>query len=177
MRALASILERREDLPQDVRECLTEIDRAGQRMLEMIGTLLDFTHSRFKGGMPIAPVPMDLEEVCRRVVDELLAAEPNPEDRARPGRRRTRHLGSGGMAQVVSNLVANALEHGAKHGAVKVSVGGERTTWPSRVENEGPPIAPELMAVMFEPFCRGSPSGTLLTRAAWASACTSSARS
>jgi signal transduction histidine kinase len=24
------------------------------------------------------------------------------------------------------------------------------------VENRGPPIAPELMAVMFEPFCRGS---------------------
>ena len=117
VRALASILERREDLPQDVRECLTEIDRAGQRMLEMIGTLLDFTHSRFKGGMPIAPVPMDLDEVCRRVVDELLAAEP--------GRTIELDLAGDGrgtwdparMAQVVSNLVANALEHGAKHGA------------------------------------------------------------
>jgi PAS domain S-box-containing protein len=156
MRALASILERREDLPQDVRECLTEIDRAGQRMLEMIGTLLDFTHSRFKGGMPIAPVPMDLDEVCRRVVEELLAAEP--------GRRIELALSDDGrgvwdparMAQVASNLVANALEHGAKHGAVKVSVGGDDEEVALRVENQGAPIAPELMAVMFEPFCRGS---------------------
>ncbi|HSD18845.1 MAG TPA: PAS domain-containing sensor histidine kinase [Anaeromyxobacter sp.] len=156
VRALASILERREDLPQDVRECLTEIDRAGQRMLEMIGTLLDFTHSRFKGGMPISQVSMDLDEVCRRVVDELLAAEP--------GRRIELDLSDDGrgswdparMAQVVSNLVANALEHGAKHGAVKVSVGGDDEEVALKVENQGAPIAPELMAVMFEPFCRGS---------------------
>jgi len=156
VRALASILERREDLPQDVRECLTEIDRAGQRMLEMIGTLLDFTRSRFKGGMPIVPVPMNLGEVCRRVVDELLAAEP----------RRRIHLDLSGdgrgawdparIAQVVSNLVANGLEHGAKQGAVTVSVGGDDEDVALKVENQGPPIAPELMAVMFEPFCRGS---------------------
>jgi signal transduction histidine kinase len=60
------------------------------------------------------------------------------------------------MAQVVSNLVANALEHGAKQGAVKVSVGGDEEDVAIRVENQGPAIAPELMAVMFEPFCRGS---------------------
>jgi PAS domain S-box-containing protein len=156
VRALASILERRQDLPQDVRKCLMEIDRAGQRMLEMIGTLLDFTNSRFKGGMPIAPVAMDLDEVCRGVVDELLAADPD----------RTIQLELAGdgrgtwdparMAQVVSNLVANALEHGAKDGAVRVSVGGDEDDVALTVQNRGPPIAPELMAVMFEPFCRGS---------------------
>ena len=177
VRALASILERRQDLPQDVRKCLMEIDRAGQRMLEMIGTLLDFTNSRFKGGMPIAPVAMDLDEVCRGVVDELLAADPD----------RTIQLELAGdgrgtwdparMAQVVSNLVANALEHGAKDGAMRVSVGGDEDDAVLTVENRGPPIAPELMAVMFEPFCRGSALGTPLTHGASASASTSSARS
>lgn len=156
VRALASILERRKDLPQDVRKCLTEIDRAGQRMLEMIGTLLDFTNSRFKGGMPIVPVAMDLGEVCRRVVDELLAAEPERTielDLARDGRGT---WDPARMAQVVSNLVANALEHGARHAAVRVSVGGDEDDVTLTVENRGPPIAPELLAVMFEPFCRGS---------------------
>jgi PAS domain S-box-containing protein len=156
VRALATLLLRRGDLPENARESVAEIGRAGQRMLEMIGTLLDFTRSRFKGALPIAPVPTDLHEVCRGVVDELLSAEP--------GRTIELELEGDGrgtwdparMAQVVSNLVANALEHGAKHGAVRVSVGGDEEDAIVEVKNEGPAIPPELMAVMFEPFCRGS---------------------
>jgi signal transduction histidine kinase len=106
--------------------------------------------------MPIAPVAMDLDEVCRRVVDELVAIEP--------GRTIELDLSSDGrgiwdparIAQVVSNLVSNALQHGAKQGTVRVSVGGDEEEVALTVRNQGPPIAPELLAVMFEPFCRGS---------------------
>ncbi len=156
VRALASLLSRREDVPQNARESLAEIGRASQRMFEMIGTLLDFTQSRFEDSLPIAPVATDLHDVCRGVVDELLAVEPG----------RTIELDMEGdgrgtwdparMAQVVSNLVANALEHGAMGGAVRVSVRGDEEDAVLEVENQGPAIAPELMAVMFEPFCRGS---------------------
>ncbi len=157
VRALASLLLRREDVPQSARESLAEIGRAGQRMLEMIGTLLDFTDSRFKGSLPISPVATDLHEVCRAVVDELLAAEP--------GRTIELELETDGrgswdparIGQAVSNLVANALEHGAKDGPVRVSVGRDGEDAVLEVANDGPPIAPELMAVMFEPFSRGSP--------------------
>lgn len=156
VRALSTLLLRREDLPKKARESVAEIDRAGQRMLEMIGTLLDFTNSRFKGAPPIAPVPTDLHAVCGGVVDELRAAEP--------GRTIELDLGGEGrgtwdparIAQVVSNLVANALEHGAKDGPVRVSIGGDEEDAVLEVLNQGPAIPPELMAVMFEPFCRGS---------------------
>ncbi len=156
VRALAALLLRREDMPESARESLAEIGRASQRMLELIGTLLDFTESRFKGGLPIAPVPADIHEVCRGVVAELRAAEP--------GRTIELHLEGDGhgswdparMAQVVSNLVANALEHGAAHGAVRLSVGGNAEDAVLEVQNQGPPIPPALMAVMFEPFCQGS---------------------
>ena len=76
VRALASLLQRREDVPENARRSLAEIGRATQRMLELIGTLLDFTQSRFKESLPVAPVATDLHEVCRTVVDELLAADP-----------------------------------------------------------------------------------------------------
>jgi len=156
VRALASLLLRREDIPESARESLAEIGRAGQRMLEMIGTLLDFTDSRFKGSLPIAPVATDLHEVCRAVVHELLAAEP--------GRTIELDLEGDGrgiwdparIGQAVSNLVANALEHGAKDGSVRVSVGGDGEEAVVEVENDGAPIPPELRAVMFEPFSRGS---------------------
>jgi len=156
VRVLASLLMRREDLPESSRESLSEIERAGKRMLEMIETLLDFTESRFTGRLPIAPVPTDIHGMCRGVIEELLAAEPD----------RTIELDLEGdgrgiwdparMAQVVSNLVANALKHGARHGPVRVSVAGDEEDVVLKVANQGPAIAPALMAVLFEPFCRES---------------------
>jgi signal transduction histidine kinase len=83
VRVLATLLLRREDLPEAVRSSLWEIDRSGERMLEMIGTLLDFTESRVKETLPVAPVPMDTHELCQSVVEELLAAKPGLEHRAR----------------------------------------------------------------------------------------------
>jgi signal transduction histidine kinase len=154
--ALAALLLKREDLAENVRENLSEIGHAGQRMLEMIGTLLDFTTSRFTGELPIAPVATDLHEVCRSVVDELLAAAPD--------RTIELHLEGDGsgvwdparMAQVISNLASNALEHGSRQGPVRVSIRGDDGDAVLEVENQGPPIPPELRTVMFEPFCRGS---------------------
>jgi signal transduction histidine kinase len=156
VRALATLLRRRGDLPAGARESVAEIDRASERMLEMISTLLDFATSRFTGALPVAPVPVDLREVCRRVVDELRAASP--------GRRIELEVrgDAGGawdparIAQVVSNLVANALQHGARDAPVGVRVHGDGDGVALEVRNRGPAIAAELRAAMFEPFCRGS---------------------
>jgi PAS domain S-box-containing protein len=155
VRVLASLLLRRKDLSEGARESLLEIERAGKRMLEMIGTLLDFTESRFKGSLPLAPVPADIHEMCRTVIKELMAADP---DRTIELDQEADGHGTwdpARMAQVVSNLVANALKHGARHGTVRVSVGGDEEDVILKVTNQGPVIAPELMAVLFEPFCRG----------------------
>ncbi len=156
VRALSTLLLRRQDLPESAREPVAAIGRAGQRMLELIDTLLDFTSVRFTGALPIAPVPTDLHDVCRHVVGELRAAAPD-----RAIELALEGDGSGTwdparMAQVVSNLVSNALQHGARHAPVRVSVAGDQHSAVLAVENQGPAIAPELMPVLFEPFWRGS---------------------
>jgi PAS domain S-box-containing protein len=160
VRVLSSLLLRRADLPDRARDQVAEIDRAGKRMLEMIGTLLDFSESRFKGSLPIAPVPMDLHEVARGVVEECLAANPDREvELAIRGDGRGR-WDPARMAQVVSNLVGNALKHGARDEPVRVSLhcdgDGEVCL---AVENRGKPIPPALLPVLFEPFRRGSNGG------------------
>jgi PAS domain S-box-containing protein len=154
VRALASLLLARKDLPEGARTSVAEISRAGQRMLEMIESLLDLTSSRVEGGLPIAPVQTDLHDVCRGVVEELQAAEP---------RHRIQLVLDGDgrgtwdparIAQVASNLVANALQHGSRDEPVRVFVGGDGDEAILEVQNRGPTIAPEALATIFEPFAR-----------------------
>ncbi|HSD22682.1 MAG TPA: HAMP domain-containing sensor histidine kinase [Anaeromyxobacter sp.] len=158
VRVLVTLLLRREDLPEPVRGSLEEIDRAGNRMLEMIETMLDFSESWSRGNWPVVAVPADMHDLCRRVVEELLAAAP--------GRAIDLDVEGDGwgtwdparLAQVVSNLVGNALEHGGGHERVRVSVRGDEDEVVLTVENHGPPIAPEILPVLFEPFRRGATS-------------------
>jgi signal transduction histidine kinase len=55
---------------------------------------------------------------------------------------------------VVSNLVANALAHGAADQPVEVTIAGDHDVTLS-VRNRGPAIPPELVTTIFEPFRRG----------------------
>ncbi len=156
VRMTAGLALRGEGLSEELRRALIRIDGAANRMVEMIGTLLDFTQSRFRGNLPVAPETMNLHDVCRGAIDELLATNPG----------RTIHFDVNGdgrgtwdparIAQLVSNLVGNALVHGEKTEPVRVAVGDdERASVVLVVHNHGPAIAPDLIPVIFEPFRRG----------------------
>lgn len=150
-----SLLQRRADLAEEAREQVARIDRSAKRMLEMIETLLDFSASRFKGALPIAPVTADLHEVARAVTEELRAANPGCEiELTTHGDGRGR-CDPARMAQVVSNLVGNALVHGARDEPVRVCVGGDADELSLVVSNGGTPIPAELLPVLFEPFRQG----------------------
>ena len=155
VRMLSTLLLRRDDLAEDAREQVAEIDRAGKRMLEMIATLLDFSESRLSGALPVSPVPMDLHRVVRAVVEECLAANPGREISVAMYGDGLVRWDPGRMAQAVSNLVGNALTHGAPDEAVRVWVGGDADELRLVVHNDGSPIAPDLLPVIFEPFRRG----------------------
>lgn len=155
IKAGASLLRRPEAAPADVARVASRIERSVDRAATMIAELLDFTHSRFKGVLPVAPGPCDLAEVCRHVVSELKAGNPDHTielsvegdcrgtwDRARLG-------------QLASNLVGNALTHGAPAFPVRVSVRDEGEAVVLEVVNQGQPIPPESLPVIFEPFRRG----------------------
>ncbi|WP_033341611.1 sensor histidine kinase [Catenuloplanes japonicus] len=64
------------------------------------------------------------------------------------------------LRQAVSNLVRNAVRHNHAGGEVTVRLAATRLT----VINTGPPVAPESVATLTEPFTRGA--GRALTRGA-----------
>ena len=65
---LSTLTLRRSDLPNEVRARFEQIEQAAQRTLEMIGTLLDFTESRFRAPFKISLVPTDMHATCRLIV-------------------------------------------------------------------------------------------------------------
>lgn len=136
------------------------IERAAERMRRLVADLLDVTRIRL-GQLPLNQAWSSLSPALTQGIDELTAAHPG------------RHLGlscegdllghwdSGRLVQAVSNLVANAIRHGAPDTPVSVHVHGEAQTLQVSVHNWGPVIAGELQHAIFDPLTRGasSPAG------------------
>lgn len=129
--------------------------RAAARMQRMIAELLDFTRIRPETGMPIQKVETDFGETVRSVLEEIRAAHAE----------RTFTLEVSGdcvgcwdpdrLAQVCSNLLGNAIEHGDSATPVHIEIDCARDGWVEmRVSNQGKPIAPDALAQLFLPFRR-----------------------
>ena len=157
IRASAELVLRK-PLDPGQEKALSRIVHSSERMSRMISDVLDLARGHLGGGLPLHRQPTHLRELCRRVVDELRVAHP----------RHRLHLaleGSGcgewdpdRVAQVISNLVGNALEHGAPDRPVRVKVFDTSDEVTLEVHNEGPPIPEALLPVIFEPF-RGTAAG------------------
>jgi len=134
---------------------LTAVERvssSAQRMSNMVGQLLDLTRSRLAGGISIDKMPVDLCTVVSEVVDELRRAYPSRVVDWNGGTCIPARADRDRLAQVVSNLVGNALEHGASDRPVTVDMRTVDTDVILTVHNEGPPISSERMETLFEPF-------------------------
>jgi PAS domain S-box-containing protein len=147
-------LRQEREHPADERDKkpLGRIIASGQRMSRMIEQLLDFTRARVGGGLVVEPQASHLGELCRHALDELELAHPawrlryeftgNLEGRWDPDR----------LLQVISNLVANAGQHGTPGGEVFVLLDGthaERVRLD--VRNHGS-ISAHVLPHVFDPF-------------------------
>jgi signal transduction histidine kinase len=103
------------------------IRSSGRRMVGLIDQLSDLARSRLGGGLGVLKAsPVDLAQLAQRMSDEIRA----------PRADRTILLDKAGdttglwdedrIAQVVSNLIGNALLHGAKDRPIHVNVDGTR---------------------------------------------------
>jgi signal transduction histidine kinase len=130
---------------------------AAGRMGRMIDDLLDFTRARLGGGIPLSRREADLGKIARYAVEEAQAAHPE-----HPLVHRL-HYQKGlydpdRMSQVVQNLIANALEHGAARAPVVVETRPEGERVVLEVSNQGAAIPEEALPAIFEPF-RGAAQG------------------
>jgi signal transduction histidine kinase/CheY-like chemotaxis protein len=133
------------------------IRRSVDRMNKMIAQLLDFTRAHSGAGLPVERRPMNLQDVCRQVVEELELQH------SMPGRFRCEFHGNlngawdaSRLAQLVSNLGGNAIEHGAPDTPIDIRVHDEGEEVLLEMHNQGPPITLELLPFVFAPFRQAS---------------------
>ena len=153
----ATTLRRWEQLePRAVDQIVTRIHTSANRVSAMIHDLLDFTQARLGGSIPLGRKPGDLHTIVRQVVEELEVAHP---DRIFDLQHEGDAQGSWDadrMAQVVGNLLSNAVTYSPENSVVRVSTRNEDGAVVLVIRNEGLPIPAELLPKLFEPMQRAS---------------------
>jgi PAS domain S-box-containing protein len=157
--SLSAALAQRGDVPERTKEGLRHIHASAARMEQMIATMLDFTQLRFRGAPPLVLESFDLEHLARAIVDELRAANPSREIALDARGELHGRWDAGRMGQVLSNLVGNALVHGARESQVHVNLTSEPERVAIAVTNRGPTIPREVLGKLFEPFWQGANGG------------------
>lgn len=154
----SSFLMQANDIPSRYVLVATRMFNSAKRMSKLINDLLDFTRTHLGPGIPIRVKQGSLTATCEMVVDELRTfhAEKLIELEAPP------HLDAifdeARIAQVLSNLIGNALQYGTPDQPVKVrvtpraSAGGDEIV--IAVNNFGAPIAPDKLPSIFDPMVR-----------------------
>ncbi|HZS38428.1 MAG TPA: CHASE3 domain-containing protein [Polyangia bacterium] len=139
---------------------IERVSSSAQRMSNMVDQLLDLTRSRLAGGIPVERKTVDLGPIVANVIEELRLAHPGREIQwsCVDGESRCA-WDPDRMAQVVSNLVGNALQHSEATTPVIVSLTSGRDDVVLSVHNQGPPIPSELLPHLFEPYRRNSVRG------------------
>jgi signal transduction histidine kinase len=155
----ASTLIKREDLDERTAKTATRIFAAADRANRLIRDLLDFTQARVTG-IPLHPKAMDLHELAWQVVEEVRSAHPERRIDLMTHGDGGGTWDAGRLAQVMANLIGNAIQHSPGGTAVRVVTRGEEGGVLLEVHNEGPPIPAELLPALFEPFQRGVGAGS-----------------
>jgi signal transduction histidine kinase len=136
-------------LVKRVLSSVTRIDR-------MADDMLDFTRGRVGGGVPIKVAPADLASLIRDVTDEFHEAFPDRRVETRlEGEQLEGDWDADRLAQVVSNLIANALEHGTDPVEVGTRQEGEQVV--IEVRNRGE-LARDAIGRVFDPFVSLAPT-------------------
>ncbi|KHJ55213.1 histidine kinase [Aureimonas altamirensis] len=151
------MIRERERLSERGARIATEMEKSVSRATALIENVLDFARGRLGDGLslkrdaaqPLTPildhVVAEIRAIApdREIVTDFAIEEPIDCDRDRIG-------------QLVSNLAANAITHGATELPVKVEARTIGGTLALSVSNGGDAIPPDLQAKLFQPFFRGN---------------------
>ena len=157
--ASSQLLERKASDPGTAK-LATRITTNAMRMSRLIDDVLDFARGRLGGDMGVAVGSVDdLDQALASVVAEMSDAHPQRPITGRIDIGRAVRGDRGRIQQLASNLLANAVAHGAPEGPVELDARIDGDDLLIEVWNDGEPIPEASLRDVFRPFWRRSSSG------------------
>lgn len=146
--------------PQQRARALAAMGRECDRMTRLVADLL--TLSRSQQAPPLELKPLEMADVVAEVVTQLHPLFP--QHRLQVEGRGAVMAEPDALLRVVRNLVENALKYSPSTSQVEIAILEDSTssTW-LEVRDEGPGIAPEDLAHVFDRFYRADPSRSRAT--------------
>ena len=156
--ATAELLVRRQSDP-DLVTAGQRLKRTVTRMARLIDDVMDFARGRLGGGIPLSVQTVDdLGVHLREVVDELKDANPSRTVLCDIGQASPVSADLSRLQQLLSNLLGNAMAHGAQDSPINLQVTTDAAHVVISVTNRGNPIPEELLQKVFEPYWRPTTS-------------------
>jgi signal transduction histidine kinase len=141
----------------DLLNVASRIKTNARRMSGLIDDVLDFARARLGDGIGVQlQDTVNLEANLAAVITELKDAQPDRTIISTMRVDRAVRCDVGRVQQLVSNLVSNALTHGAAETPVKFSATADDGDLILEVWNDGEPIPAESRDRIFSPFWRHS---------------------
>ncbi|WP_454761180.1 GAF domain-containing sensor histidine kinase [Caulobacter segnis] len=150
----ATLLERRAS-GAGVPAILTQIRRSTERMGRLIDDVLDFARGRLGGGLLAMSRPSDLSPVLAQALHELRNAHPERLIESTIDLGASVACDPDRIAQLTSNLLANAIVHGDPDVPVSLVATLDADAFVLTIRNGGT-MSPETEARLFRPFSRGA---------------------
>jgi two-component system, sensor histidine kinase and response regulator len=150
----ANLLERvsKEDV---VKQSATRMVSSGRRMSRMIDDMLDLTRARLGGGIPLRRQETDLSQIVQRVIQEAQVSFPQGRFEMRLEGELSGYWDADRLAQVTSNLVGNAIEHGDQKDPIEITLNGTRSERVILSVTNSGVVPAEILPNLFDPFRGG----------------------
>jgi signal transduction histidine kinase len=144
--------------PGQIRALAAQIMVTVKRMSRMVADLLELTRVSQGKAVPLELKKVDMNDICRAVLEEMKVAHPEQRFSFRAEQSLVGEWDEQRMAQVISNLIGNAVCYGKAERPVSVTARSVENGVEVAVHNEGPVIPPDLMPRLFDTFVRGEPA-------------------
>jgi signal transduction histidine kinase len=144
-------------LPEAERGTAKRIACSATRMAGMLSELQDFSRSRL-GFLELSLEQANVAEICREVIAEIAAADMTCNLQFVESGDTATVVDRIRIGELISNLLGNAVQHGARFGTITVSAQGDQQRVRVEVHNESPAIDMAHLRDIFEPLHRAAVS-------------------
>ena len=151
-------LLKRSPVPERADFIMAAMQATIDRMNVMVGNILDFARGRLVGDFALRFERVMPDKIVAQVTSELEIAYPERQIALRCDTMSPLMCDPQRIGQLVSNLVGNALTHGARDEPVMIHCHESDGEFLLSVANSGPEIPVEVRHKLFQPFEQGASS-------------------